>query len=194
MEASLVDPMRAAFCIRDSVSVWPVRVSHVGDPSRPLSRIAYRLGLGDKNRFFEIGIAEYTFLSLLPHHPHAAGALAESANRMRGDALSTDAATHLLRVLLAEGMIVVREPRVSTAAAASSMQDSAGQGAGAVGTWIRNVNPFWMQIPLLGYAPLRRRVHQGIDAVAAVCWPFSHPIWFVALILLGLLGLWSVAM
>lgn len=97
----------------------------------------YHIEVPSSSKFFKIGYAEYTFISLLDGVTSFAHALAISSQSLGAEALSEQQATQVLFWLLENGLAVTTDASVAPQSGGETKQ----------GIW-QKLNPFWMKIPL----------------------------------------------
>jgi putative peptide zinc metalloprotease protein len=108
-------------------------------PERSGDRVWYQIEHTGEQRFFRIGLAEYTFVSLLDGDTSPAEAISLTARALGPDALTEEQAVSILTWLqdnsLATG--VDRSPASGSGARDRSLKKQ-----------MERLNPFWMKIPL----------------------------------------------
>ena len=133
----------------------------------------YHVELPSRSKFFRIGLAEYTFISLLDGNTTVAEALSLTARSLGRDALNEHDAAAICIWLVETGLA---QPARSSQAArlCEADREPRGQGHG------RRLNPFWMKFPLGRPDRLLRRL------LPLVGWIYSKPAMAVGLLLIGM--------
>ena len=129
-DPSTRERLQARLKLRDDVFVWP---ETYGD------KTWYHLELTERGRFFRVGLAEYTFLSLLDGDTSLAGAISLTARVLGPDAFTQEQALSLVRWLTEANVIESLDdaPRIADADANTKLSKLADK-----------LNPFWLKVPL----------------------------------------------
>ena len=150
-DESTRDLLHSRLRLRDCVRVWPERSG---------GQVWYHIEQTESGRFFRIGQAEYTFISLLDGETSLGEAVSLTARALGPDALTETQATTIALWLIDSGL----------ARAGGANEES----QPTLGT--EKLNPFWLKVPLgnpdrmltaasrwLGW------VHSGPAVVMAMC-------------------------
>lgn len=131
------------------------------------NEICYVIEDSAKSRFFRIGIAEYTFLSLLDGRTSIANAVAETANRSHADAFTETQAAAFCCWLIENGLAIT--PQSTSSDRLIAIADSAASKRSR--EWL---NPIMMKFPLGNPNRIIQAVHRftgwAFGSVGAMLW------------------------
>jgi putative peptide zinc metalloprotease protein len=140
-------------------------------PQHHADLVYYHIEAPSKGRFFRIGYPEYVFASLLDGHTTIAQAVTLSARALGPQALTQPMAVEVATWLLTNGLARLSDDPQATRHTDDGMPD---QRAGA----LRNVNPFWIKIPLFQPNRVLNRL------LPLTSWLFSPVVTIVGLLLI----------
>lgn len=112
-------------------------------PERSGDGVWYRVECREQRRFFRIGLAEYTFVSLLDGATTPAEAISLTAREMAQDAFSEDQAVTILVWLLENGLATATDAGLSRAKPWAAAIEQRQQRK-----TLERLNPLWLKIPL----------------------------------------------
>ncbi len=143
-------------------------------PERSSGGVWYHVECREQHRFFRIGLAEYTFVSLLDGHTTPAEAISLTAREMVQDAITEEQALTILVWLLENGLATTTDAGLSRAKPWAAAIEQRQQRK-----TLERFNPLWLKISL-----------GNPDRLAALLtklcgWIHSAP----AMLLAGLLGI-----
>lgn len=108
-------------------------------PQQYDDRVFYHIEQPSRSRFFRIGWAEYTFISLLDGETSLAEALSRTAGALGRDAFAEADATSICAWLIEKDLARAVEAARSSKSNGNSTKSQ---------KWSRWLNPFWMKLPL----------------------------------------------
>ncbi|MFM9964543.1 MAG: efflux RND transporter periplasmic adaptor subunit [Planctomycetaceae bacterium] len=111
-------------------------------PERSSGGVWYHVECPEQHRFFRIGLAEYTFVSLLDGDTTPAEAISLTAREMVQDAFSEDQAVTILVWLLENGLATVTDSGLSRAKPWAAAIEQRQQRK-----TLERLNPLWLKIP-----------------------------------------------
>lgn len=162
-DESTRDLLHARLKLRDGVRFWPERSG---------GRVWYHVEQTASGRFFRIGQAEYTFVSMLDGETSLGEAVSLTARTLGPEAINETQATSLVTWLLDNGLARCGD---GTPEDSLASQSTAGK-----------LNPFWLKLPLGNpdrlldaLAPRLGWIHSGPAVVVAVC------VWMMAAVSLA---------
>ena len=112
-------------------------------PERSGGGVWYHVECREQRRFFRIGLAEYTFISLLDGQTTPAEAISLTAREMVQDAFSEEQAVTILVWLLENGLATVTDTGLSRAKPWAAAIEQRQQRK-----TLERLNPLWLKIPL----------------------------------------------
>jgi len=112
-------------------------------PERSGGGVWYHVECREQRRFFRIGLAEYTFVSLLDGQTTPAEAISLTAREMVQDAFSEDQAVTILVWLLENGLATVTDAGLSRAKPWAAVIEQRQQRKS-----LERLNPQWLKVPL----------------------------------------------
>ena len=154
--------LQARLKLNADVKFWP---EHYGN------RIWYHVESAQHGKFFRVGQAEYTFISLLDGQTSLGEAISLTAYALGPDALTEDQAATIVTWLLDNQLAEATEHGV----AIHSPRTSGKQ-------WAKNLNPFWLKVPFGNPNRLLDNLQPWFGWIHS--WPailISLTIWAVAL-------------
>ncbi len=122
--------LQARMKLREDVFVWPENYG---------GECWYHLELTERGRFFRVGLAEYTFLSLLDGETSLAGAISLTARSLGPDAFTKEQALSLVKWLSDAELIESLDDAPRTAEAEQNAKLS---------KLAEKLNPFWLKVPI----------------------------------------------
>ena len=138
-------------------------------PQRFQDKTFYHIELPSRSKFYRIGLAEYTFISLLDGNTTIAEALSLTARTLAPEGFSEPEAVAICNWLLETGLARAEDSSQSAPLHAAADAKRAKQLVG-------RLNPFWMRLPLFNPDRLIERLFPWLG------WIHSRPaiaLWFV---------------
>ena len=155
---SIQELSRTRLRLRDDLVFTPQRFN--GEP-------CYVIESQAREKFFRIGVPEYTFISLLDGSISVAEATSLTARELEAEAFSEAEATQICRWLIDSGLAI----NVDAALQSEMKRRRATKPEHAT---LQKLNPFWMKLPLFNPDNLLRKANKHIgwthSRVAFVIW------------------------
>jgi putative peptide zinc metalloprotease protein len=163
------DLLRSRLTLREDVRFWPERYGE---------RIWYHIEHREAGRFFRVGLAEYTFMSLLDGETSLGEAVSLTACALGPDALTEQQATTIALWLLDSNLASATDAPAKSSEANASRRLT------------EKLNPFWIKLPignpdrlLDALSPWLGWIHAGPTVVISFC------LWMAAAVFL--VGHWD---